>query len=140
MNVSDCPDIRLAIDQLNPNYSVITYCWTHAIGAYTNSAGVVAFTLVGNSWNAGTYSGLGCARIYADGELLSSPSVAAFDLDGMGGVTTADLSLWLGDFGTHIYRGRGDYDGSGSLSTGDLSIWLGEFGSHRSSTTAGSCP
>ncbi len=140
VDVSGCPDIRLATDQLNPNYTVIGYCVNHTIGAWTNNDGVVAFTLVGSSWSAGTHAGLGCARLYANGVLLSTPIVSAFDLDGMGGVTTADLSLWLDDFGTHVYRGRGDYDGNGSVSTGDLSLWLAEFGTHRSSVTLASCP
>ena len=139
VDFSGCPDIRLAADPLNPNYST-GYCWNHSIGAWTNNDGIVALTLVGSSWNAGTHAGLSCARIYANGDLLSSPTVAAFDLDGMGGVTTADLSQWLDDFGTHIYRGRSDYDGDSVVSTGDLSIWLAEFGTHRSSVTPASCP
>jgi hypothetical protein len=138
VDFSGCIDIKIASNQLNANYT--TNCANKTVAAYTNTAGTVAFTLIGNSWTAGTYTALSCAKIYADGVLLSSPTVAAFDLDGASGVTTADLSVWLADNGTHIYRGRSDYDANSLVNTADLSVWLAENGTHRSSVTNATCP
>lgn len=133
-------DIRIASNQLNANYT--TNCTAHTVGAYTDAAGQVAFTLLGNSFGTVSHTGLGCARIYADGVLLSSPSVATFDLDGAGGVAIGDLSVWLGDLGAAGggYRARSDYDGSASVAIGDLSVWLGRLGSGKSTVTGAVCP
>ncbi len=138
VDVSGCPDIRIASDPLNANY--VTDCANHTVGAYTNATGVAAMTLLGSSWAAGTHAGYGCARIFAGGELLSTPTVAAFDLDGTAGLTAADLSIWLADLGPHVYCGRSDYDANGVVTASDLSVWLAEQGTHRSATTGAACP
>jgi hypothetical protein len=131
-------DIKIGSNQLNANYTV--NCANHTVSAYTNAAGQVAFTLLGGSWAASSYSGAGAGRIYADGVLLSSPTVAAFDLNGTGGLTAGDLSILLGDIGSHTYRARSDVDLSGALSAGDLSTELGAIGRHGSNTSATVCP
>lgn len=138
VDLSACPDIRMASDQLNPNYTVD--CASRTVGGYTNAAGIATFTLLGSSWAAGSYSGLNCARAYVDGVLLGNVTVAAFDLDGAGGISIADLSLWLGDIGSMSYRARSDYDASGSLNVGDLSAWLGALGRGGSRVTGAACP
>jgi hypothetical protein len=138
VDFSGCADIRIASNQLNPNY--VVNCTNHTVGTFTNTEGIAALTVLGNSWFAGTYSGLVCARIYADGVLLSSPTVSTYDLDGAGGVTAGDLSAWLGDLGSGVYRGRSDYDGNGVVSAGDLSLWLVALGGNRSKVTGASCP
>jgi hypothetical protein len=138
IDLSGCADMRLASDQLNPN--VAMNCFTHAVSAYTNAAGVVTFTLIGNSWNAGTYSALSCARIYANGVLMFSPTVSSFDLDGANGVNVADLSVMLADIGLHVYRGRDDYDANAIVNVADLSLWLAQNGTHRSAVTGATCP
>ena len=138
VDFSGCPDLRIASDQLNPNDTVD--CANHRVGAFTNAAGVVSFTLIGSSRAAGSCSGVGCGRVYADGALMRYLTVAAFDLDGAGGVNSADISVWLADLGLHVYRGRSDFDGSGSITTADLSVMLTELGTHRSSVTLAACP
>lgn len=138
VDFSGCPDIKIAANQLNANY--ITNCTNHTVSAYSSATGLVYFTILGGSFTTGTHAGLSCAKIYADGVLLSSPTVAAFDLDNASGVTTADLSLWIGDFVTHVYRGRSDYDANSLVTTADLSVWIGEFVTHRSASTGTSCP
>jgi hypothetical protein len=138
VDLSSCLDIHMASDQLNPNYRVD--CATRTVGVYTNVDGIAAFTLLGSSWAAGSYSGLSCARVYADGVLLGSPTVSAFDLTGSAGLTAADISVWLGDLGSMTYRGRSDFDQNGVLSAGDLSVWLGVLGKQHSSVTSVACP
>ena len=98
VDFSGCNDIKIASNQIHP---YVTNCVTKSVSQNTDGTGTAAFTLLGSSWNAGTYTALGCSKIYADGVLLSSPTVAAFDLDGATGVTTADLSVWLAENGTH---------------------------------------
>lgn len=138
VDLSGCPDIRMAIDPLNPTYTA--NCALHTVRSYTNAIGVSAMTLVGSSWNAGGYSGMGCARIYANGVQISATTVSVFDLTGGGGLSAGDLSVWLGDLGSMSYRGRSDYDGNGTLSAGDLSVWLGVLGRGGSSVTSAVCP
>lgn len=133
-------DIKITSNQLNGNY--VTNCTSKTVSAYTSAVGTVGFTLLGSSFATALHNGLSCARIYADGVLLSSPSVAAFDLDGAGGVAIGDLSVWLGDLGAagSGYRSRADYDASASVAIGDLSVWLGRLGSGKSTVTGAACP
>jgi len=141
VDFSGCPDIKISNPQLNTNYT--TNCANHTVSAYTSAAapaGSVGFTILGNSFNAGTYEGLGCAKIYADGVLLTSATVAAFDLDATGGVTALDISVFLADLGTHVYRGRADYDANSAVSALDLSVLLAELGTHKSGVTLTACP
>jgi hypothetical protein len=138
VDFSSCPDIRIASDQLNPNYTV--NCTYHTVGAYTNVEGKVVFTLLGSSWDAGTYSGLGAVYLYSDGWRLGSPIASVFDLNGSSGVSAADLSFCVGDLGSHSYRARSDFNGDGMLTAGDLSLLLGELGTHRSTVSAAACP
>jgi hypothetical protein len=130
-------DIKIASNQLNLNYLV--NCTNHTVGGFTNSAGQIAFTILGSSFSTGPHTGLGCARVYADGVLLSSPTPSTPDMDGAGGVSASDLSTWLADLGTGLYRGRADYDGNAAVSAGDLSVWLGVLGRGKSNTSSTAC-
>lgn len=141
VDLSGCADLRLCSNQLNVNYTV--NCATKTVRAFTNASGTVKFTVLGGSNNAAPSSGAGCAKIFADGVLLKSPTVAAPDLDGASGVGANDLSKWISDFGTLAYWGRSDYDGSGgpTLGANDLSVWIGIFGTLRNTASCASyCP
>jgi hypothetical protein len=138
LDLSGCPDVRIASDQLNPNYTV--NCTNHTVGAYTNASGQVAFTLLGSSWNAGTHSGLSCGRAYFDGVQLAAPTVATFDLNGLGGVEGSDAAVFLTDIASHVYRGRDDFDGGGTVTGADLAMWMTRFATHRSQTSSATCP
>jgi len=131
-------DIKIASNQLNANYT--TNCTTHTVSAYTNASGVVAFTLLGGSFTTSVYTSAGCAKIYADGVLLSSASVATFDLNGVGGLTAGDISIWVGDLASGTYRPRADLNGDGSLTAGDISVWVGALGRGASSVSGAVCP
>jgi len=122
------------------------------IRTIANGSGVATFAISGaaNSLTLtprGTLTVTGCAKIYADGVLMSdgtcNPSlvqVAAFDLDGYAGggalgAGPADLSLWVADFlaspGSPEYRARSDYDFGvlcvQDIGPADLSIWVSAF-------------
>lgn len=103
----------------------------------TGADGGVTMTLLGHGIAGAPVTSPSAVKIYADGVFLGSVRVAAFDLDGAGGVNGADESRWLGDYVTGTYMPRCDYDGTGFLGGSDLSIWLGDFVRGKSSQ---SCP
>ena len=114
-------------------------------GRVTKVAGAdgnATFTILGHSNGPGNASTLlGGGRIFANGTLIQSPTVSAFDLDGASGMGAGDLSAWLTDFGTGQPFGRSDYDCSGTLGAGDLSRWLTAFGTGTMAESCGaSCP
>jgi len=106
-------------------------CGTQTVRNFTAAGGVVCFRIKGFANNSGgnvlPYNPYNCAKIYADGVLLCSPSVAAYDHDGSG-LGPADLSAWLGDFFGGGDPSRSDYDCTGApLGPSDLSQWLTVF-------------
>jgi len=105
-------------------------CGTQTVRAFTGAGGVVCFRIKGHANNSGgdqpPFNPYNCAKIYADGVLLCSPSVGAFDHDASG-MGPADLSAWLGDFFGPNSPSRSDYDCTGDLGPADLSRWLDVF-------------
>ena len=140
IDLSNCLDLSICSDQLDAN--ALVNCGAKTTRKFTNALGQVTFTVLGGSNGGGNASTLlGGGRIFANGTLIQSPTVSAFDLDGAGGVGANDLSAWFGDFGTGNNYGRSDYDCSGSIGANDLSLWFGEFGTGASaSSCAVACP
>jgi hypothetical protein len=102
-------------------------CCTQTARAFTGAGGTVTFRIGGHANNSGgnqpPYAAANDGKIFADGVLLRSPSVQAYDEDGAG-VTAGDLSNGLGDlFGGHNPP-RSDFDCSGTVGAADLSILL----------------
>jgi hypothetical protein len=108
-------------------------CATKTVRGFTTAGGVICFRIKGHGTNLGDdppYAAANCAKIFADGVLLCSPSVGTFDHDGAG-VGAGDLAAWIGDFfqvnfGPGPYN-RSDYDCDGVVGAGDLSEWIGVF-------------
>src|SRR5438093_924395 len=71
-------------------------------------------------------SGVATAGVTADGQLLGNLLVSTFDLNGSGGVNAADVSAWLVDKNSGVYRERSDFDGNGVVNAADVSLWLAE--------------
>ena len=140
IDLSNCLDIAICNDQLDAAATV--NCGAKTTRKFTDALGSVTFTVLGGSNGAGNASTLlGGGRIFANGTLIQSPSVSAYDLDGANGVGAADLSAWLTDFGSGNAYGRSDYDCNGTVGAGDLSFWLTEFGAGTSAAScAVSCP
>ncbi len=140
IDLSLCPDLAICNDQLDAN--ALVNCGAKTTRKFTDVTGAVSFTVLGHSNGSGNASELhGFGRIFANGTLLRSPTISAFDLDGLSGVGAGDLSAWLGDFASGQPYGRADYDCTGSTGAGDLSVWLGVFGAGQSTSSCGvSCP
>ena len=139
VDLSNAPDLRLCAQQVAPG--VVMDCPNGRATAITDANGVATFTLLGGSIGGTGITFLNAGRIYADGLLIKSPTVAAYDLDGQSGVGANDLSTWLSDFGTGNPYGRSDYDCSGGLGANDFSFWLSAFGAGTQFVScAASCP
>src|SRR5512144_52854 len=131
---SACLDIAICDDQLDAN--ALVNCGAKTTRKFTDALGHVTFTVLGGSNGGGNASTLlGGGKIFANGTLIQTPTVSAFDLDNAGGVGANDLSAWFGDFGTGNNYGRSDYDCSGSIGANDLSLWFGEFGTGSSASS-----
>jgi hypothetical protein len=140
VDFSSCFDIAICADQLDPDATV--NCAAKTVRKFSGVDGSVRFTILGSSTGSGSASTLlNGGRIFSNGQLVQSPTVSTFDLDGSSGVGANDLSVWLTDFGTGQPYGRSDYDCSGGIGANDLSLWLTAFGSGAMSESCAShCP
>jgi len=140
VDFSQCPDVVICADQLNPNATV--NCGAKTTRVLTNALGEARFTILGASTGASNAASVdSCVKISANGTLLRTARFATFDLDGSGGVGAGDLSVWLADFASGQPYERSDYDGDGHVGAGDLSEWLTVFGAGGSGQSCGaSCP
>ena len=127
IDLSLMPDLWLASDQLDP--ALVVDCANARVSTITDATGTARFTILGGSHGALAVSPMNMGRIYANGTLLAAPTVAAYDLDGAGGLGANDLSLWITDFGSTLNWGRSDYDCSGSIGVNDFSLMLTAYGS-----------
>jgi hypothetical protein len=136
-------DIRVAATQ--PDGSAVL-CPIPQVTKVGLPTGVVVFHLSGYALNPGggipgspaPGFGPGGAKVFANGCLLGTVSVAAFDQNGIGGSNAVDLSLFLNDRFSgmalpSLDRGRSDYNGDGVVNVVDLSLWL----SHQACSQGG---
>ena len=140
IDLSNCLDLAICADQLDPGVTV--NCLAKTVRKFTDAVGAVHFTILGGSNGAGQASTLlGGGRIFANGTLIQTPTVAAFDLDGLSGVGANDFAAWLTDFGSGNAYGRSDFDCNGGIGANDLALWLTVFGSGTMTASCGtSCP
>ncbi len=142
IDFSGCSEVRLSADPHDPD--AVVDCVQRTVRKATDAAGVVRFRVVGCSVAVPGTPGSpwSCARIYGDGALVASPSVAIYDLAGCDGLNPGDLAAWLADF-YMVSPSRIDYDGSGAVGPADLSRWLAVFfaaGSVSNCGAVGRCP
>lgn len=135
---SACTDLTIATDQGDPRF--FTSCPQHCVSAVTDVNGIARFTIVG-AGTAGAAHPTNSLRVYADGVMAGSPSVAVLDRDGAAGLTSLDLSLWGADFITGTNPERADLDGSGIVNGADLSRWAAAYFNGRNVYSAAAyCP
>jgi hypothetical protein len=118
------------------------------VRAVTDGSGEVTLCIVGGANNAASgtpAAAFRCATIYADGINMGTCNVGAFDEDGSGGVTPADVSTWLSDAFDEDFEGRSDFNNTCVTATpridpADLSLLLGaSFGGGSFSSCSGYC-
>ena len=133
-------ELRIATTQ---SFAGMTWdCSSKTARAVTNANGDAFFCLRGAAL-AGPGNPLGminpCVAIRADGVLLGTSRLAAYDLDGKNGVNAADQSLFMSTLfaGPPGYRSRADYNGDGLVNTADLARLLGVLLAGQSATSAG---
>ncbi|NOT34064.1 MAG: hypothetical protein HOP12_07830 [Candidatus Eisenbacteria bacterium] len=123
-----------------PHAGVGVSCVDKAVVAVTDASGVANFRVVGHALNVGggtsgaPAAGLGnvqCAEVRADGVVLGSLRVKAFDQNGAAGVNAVDVSLVLNDRFSVVggpfsasYRSRSDFNDDGFVNPVDLSTEL----------------
>ncbi len=133
VDLSGAPDLRMCGDQLDAS---LTLDCAHAkVSALTDANGIARFTLLGGGFGPALTIGYP-AQFYCQGILLGSVPVSSYDLDGQGGVSANDLSVWLAEFASGTPYVRSDFDCSGDVGANDLSFWLAAF---ASGTQIGSC-
>ncbi|MEO7868134.1 MAG: hypothetical protein ABIU54_10895 [Candidatus Eisenbacteria bacterium] len=96
------------------------------VRAFTNAAGVATLVVTGGNTasTSATADPNGCARVYADGVLLGTINIGAYDLNAGGGVNGTDLSLFAADlFAVPANASRSDYNNSGGVDGLDLSLF-----------------
>jgi len=133
-------EMRIATTQ---SFAGMTWdCGSKTATAVTDANGEAFFRLRGGAL-AGPGNPLGminpCVAIRADGVLLGTARLSAYDLDGQNGVNAADQSLFMATLfaGPPGYRSRADYNGDGLVNTADLARFLGVLLAGGSATSAG---
>jgi hypothetical protein len=145
IDLSGVTELSICNDQLDANALVV--CLSKTTRKFTDGLGQVSFTVLGG----GTFNGLmtlpgatgfGGGKIFANGTLIGSPTVAAYNLDGQGNVGGGDLAFFLADFVDPTPWGRSDFDCDNDIGGGDLAFWLTGFTGFGSLTycTTTSCP
>jgi hypothetical protein len=142
LDFSDCADLRLCADPHDPN--AVVNCALGNVSKVTDANGAVRFRVVGGSVGTPGQPGTGPngARVYADGVLGASPTVAIYDLTGFDGLGAGDLAAWLTDYFGGLNPARGDYDNNGIMGASDLGLWLQVYfadGSLSNCSSGGSC-
>jgi len=143
LDLSGCPGVRLCADQFDPNLIWIR-CSPPAVAKVSNAFGTVCFRLIGSTTVSpgGSCPPMHCLQLSVDGVQFPSVSVATPDLDGVGGLSPADLALWLEFFFNGSNCSLADFDGSGDLGPADLSEWLDLYFAGGSTASCGGpyCP
>ena len=105
-----------------------------AVTSVTQGAnGAVTFSLVGSARLQGPHepgAGFKCATLRISGNACdgASVNVGAYDLNGVGGVNPADISLIINDSldyaGHGVYVGRSDYNCTNSVNPADIAALI----------------
>ena len=119
LDFSACPELRLATDAVAPGFFL--NCASNSIYGVTNMSGEVTFRIVGSRLSA--VQPEPCLRAHADGMPLPAPKVSVFDLDGVNGVNSLDLTILAADLFSGQYRQRSDHDFDGDVDPMDLCVF-----------------
>lgn len=118
------------VQAVQPQAGVTLDCAMHVVRLTADEHGQATFHVVGGSRNllGGAPSALpSCVRIRADGVILGTVSVAAFDQNGTGGLTPADIGSALADLLSGLNPRRSDFDCNTLVSPADLGLLVSQL-------------
>jgi hypothetical protein len=136
LDFSGCPDVSICSAQL---YRAITVqCSpTRTVSGFTNQSGQITFEVVGGGNGHQPCSASPCMIVSIDGVVVTDGvnhpvvNVSATDLNGVNGVSAADLAQFFSDSFNATYCARSDYDHGVAcvfaVGAPDLSRWLNSF-------------
>jgi hypothetical protein len=145
VDFSGCPEFFPSAVQPYPGLSMS--CATRTVSAIADGNGVASFVIVGSVLHRSTATTTACAEVRA-GEsnvVLKQVKVASYDLDGVNGVDSHDVSLWSCDRCFFLLcppqNTRSDYghNGSSFLDLSDLNMLNGRYFSQASTETGPRC-
>ena len=145
INFSNCGDIQLCTDQLDP--AITVDCIAQTLNRHTDAAGRACFRVIGTrrDFDCATKSS-SCVEVFWDGTFICALYAPVFDLvpEAGPGLTGADLSRFLHLFlDCGVYLTAIDYNHNGVSDGDDLSQWLTAFfraGSSVACPPAARCP
>jgi len=133
IDFSACFDIHVATVQPDPAVTVTCSNGATVVHKKTDANGAVTFSLVGSARLQGPHepgAGFKCATLRISGNACdgASVNVGAYDLNGVGGVNPADISLIINDSldyaGHGVYVGRSDYNCTNSVNPADIAALI----------------
>ena len=131
VDLGSCFDTRIATPQPFPGITVTCNGSGAVVHGTTDASGQAVFRIAGGgklTTPGSPGAGIGCATIAAGTMTLGNVTVSAFDLNGVGGVNPADLSLFLNDSFAYAasatYVGRSDYNCTNSINPADFSMLI----------------
>jgi len=120
MNFSTCTDVRLC--SITQPAGLFVNCAAKTVSAVTDASGVVTFRVVGGGLTSGVAIIAPCVSVTADGVALNTIRSSTCDMNGSGGVTSADITLAKNDNNTNPARTRSDFNKSGSVTSADITL------------------
>ena len=138
VDFSGCADIKIcaqAEQTAVSNPGALVNCAAKTIRLFTNGSGVVSFDILGGSRPGLGTSHANAGRVFANGVLIGSPSVAAYNLDGAGPINATDFGLFLTDFALDNTLARSNFKFSGVINATDLGKILTVFAAGKSATS-----
>ena len=145
-DLSQASDLLFCAAQVHadgtPDADVLINCAAKTARKFTDALGNVTFTMVGQGKGNVPASGFNNGRIFANGVLIKSPTVATCNLNGNLGIDPADQGQLLTDINVGG-RGRSDINGDGVLNAVDKGFWLTHFNAPTSvqgCASLGTCP
>lgn len=134
-------EYRIAQDPHDPNLHV--ECGAHCVWTCADYGGIARFTLIGGGRFVPPPPGQDVSfKVYFDSINTNvHVPVAAFDLNGLDGITLADLSRFSADYFAALNPTRTDYDGDHAVTLLDLSLWgAAYFGGASNRSAESYCP
>lgn len=121
----------------------LSNCLAKTVTAVTNASGIATFRVAGSAdRGAGGSPGTTtpCAEVRADGILMGSLRVAAWDQNKLGGCNATDFGLVLGDAFAGGFRNRSDFNGDLATNATDFGLILGVAFAGTATTSYAVCP